>query len=272
MNNRVSLSLVIPTKDKLGYLSRTIGSASKVGFDEIVIIDSSIKEQNEVESLCKSFGAKYLHADLDRLAARNYGAFISKSDWVAICDDDIIIHEFDMEKFSQESSKSDFLYGGWGEAPKEHYAWIFRREFFIRKIQGYDLDITGGDDLDITLRSKDLGSGIDAFKAGIYKTEAIGLDIAKDYPNKWIRNKVHYSLTVYPLVVRHKKLILSVMKSDAWRVKRILKGGPLVRIMFEGFIDRAGLVYSPIYYLIQKTRRSKIDKEHDLKYLNIHEL
>jgi glycosyltransferase involved in cell wall biosynthesis len=269
MSNRISLSLVIPTKDKLGYLSRTIVFASQVGFDEIVVIDSSIKEQKEIEVLCRSYGAKYYHADLDRLAARNYGAYISKSDWVAICDDDIIVREFDMEKFSQWASKSDFLYGGWGANPTEHYAWIFRRDFFIKKVQGYDPDITGGDDLDTTLRSNKLGSGIDAFKLGIYRTETIGLNIARDYPNKWIRNKVHYSLTVFPLVVRHKRLILNVIKSDVWRFQRILKGEPALRIVFESIIDRAGLVYSPLFFLIQKAKRGKVDKEHDIRYLNL---
>jgi hypothetical protein len=163
------------------------------------------------------------------------------------------------------------LYGGWGEKPTEHYAWIFRRDFFVKKVQGYDLEITGGDDLDITLRSKELGSGSDVFKAGIYLTETIGLDIAKDYPNKWMKNKVHYSLTVFPLVMRHKRLILNVIKSDAWRAQRILKGEPFLRIVFESFIDRAGLLYSPLYFLIQRLGRKKVDKEHDLRYLSLHE-
>jgi glycosyltransferase involved in cell wall biosynthesis len=271
MKDIVSLSLVIPTKDKLGYLSRTIGAASKVGFNEIVIVDSSTREQKEVEELCHSFGIRYIHADLDRLAARNYGAYASKSEWVAICDDDIIIQQFDMQKFSQMASGSDFLYGGWGEKPTEHYAWMFRREFFIKKVQGYDPEITGGDDLDITLRSKELGSGRDAFKAGLYRTETIGLDIARDYPNKWMRNKAHYSLTVFPLVVRHKKLILNIIKSDVWRMQRIKKGEPPVRIIFESFIDRSGLVFSPLYFMIQRAGRRKVDKEHDIRYLSLHE-
>lgn len=261
MKGKVSLSLVIPTKDKLGYLSRTIPLSTKIGFDEIIIIDSSTKEAKGIEALCQEFGARYISADLDRLAARNYGACVSTSEWVAICDDDIIIHGFDLDRFSSFAATVDFMFGGWGERPTEHYAWIFRRDFFLQKLRGYDLDITGGDDLDITLRSKGQGAGIDAFKEGIYETETIGLDIVRDYPNKWMRNKVHYSLTVFPLLMRHKELIPNIFKTDAWRFQRLMRKEPVMRILFEGFIERAGLVYSPLYFLLTRSRDKGKDQD-----------
>ncbi len=261
MKESPSLSLVIPTKDKLGYLSRTIPLSSKIGFDEIIVVDASTKEAKEIEALCQRYGARYVWADLDRLAARNYGACLSTTSWVAICDDDIIVHEFDLERFSSLASGLDFMFGGWGERPTEHYAWIFRREFFLNTLRGYDLDITGGDDLDITLRSKRKGEGADAFKAGIYRTETIGLDIAEDYPNKWIRNKVHYSLTILPLLLRHKALIPTIFKTDVWRFQRILRKEPAMKVLFEGFIDRAGLVYSPLYFLMARSKAKGRDRD-----------
>lgn len=257
MSKKTTLSLVIPTMDKYGYLSKTLIHSTDQGFNEVIVVDSSIKEKREIEELCTEYNVKLVQADMDRLEARNYGAFVSSSEWIAICDDDVIIHQFDMDKFSVLASQNDFLYGGWGERPTEHYTWIFRRRFFLDVLKGYDINITGGDDLDITLRSMKRGRGVDAFAAGLYRTETIGMDISRDYPSKWIRNKVHYSLTVFPLYLRHKQLIPNIFKSDGWRLNRIMKGEPPLKVIYEGFIERAGLVYSPFYYLLHRGRRRK---------------
>ncbi|OPY29978.1 MAG: Glycosyl transferase family 2 [Methanomassiliicoccales archaeon PtaU1.Bin030] len=257
--DKSTLSLVIPTMDKYGYLSRTLIHSTTQGFREVIVVDSSIKEKKEIEELCKKYHVRLIQADMDRLEARNYGAFVSNSEWVAICDDDVIIHQFDMQKFSALAAQSDFFYGGWGEKPTENYAWIFRRRFFLDILKGYDGNITGGDDLDITLRSKRLGRGVDAMAADLYRTETIGMDIFKDYPSKWIRNKVHYSLTIFPLYCRHKHLIPNIFMSDGWRLNRIMKGEPPLKVLYEGFIERAGLIFSPLYYLLHRGRGRKSD-------------
>ncbi len=255
----ITISLVIPTKDKMKHLSRSLPTMARLGFDEVIVVDSSKVERELVGAACKENGVTYHFCDTDRLGARNLGAKLSRSDWVAICDDDIVFESFDLDRFRELAAGLDFFFGGWGVKPKVHYAWIFRRAFFLETLRGYDRDITGGDDLDITLRAGELGRGADAFQLGLYKTVTIGLDIQKDYPQKWIRNKVLYSITLFPLLMRHKQLIPNVMTSDVWRVLRIAHGEPAGRVAFESFIDRAALAFSPVYYVMKRRSRKRCD-------------
>ena len=251
---RPTLALVIPTKDKLEHLRQTLPTNASLGFDEIIVIDSSTKDKEGVEGLCKKSAVKYVFEKLDRLGARNRGAELASTEWVAISDDDIIFKRFDLSKFSELARNADFMRGGWGAKPGENYAWIFRRDFFLNTLKGYDPLITGGDDLDITLRAQKLGKEVYVFGSGLYESEAIGLGIAKDYPEKWIRNKALYALTCFPLMRRHPFLIKGFLMRDLWRARRMTKGEPVARILFESFIDRAGAIYSPAYYLLKRPR------------------
>jgi len=257
-HKRTTVSLIVPTMDKLSYMSRTLPVNASLGFDEVLVVDSSRREKDQVQALCEKHGARYVFESLDRLAARNRGAELASTDWACICDDDVIIHSFDLDKFRSIAAEGlDYMQGGWGKAADTHYAWIFRRDFFLNVLKGYDPEITGGDDLDITLRAQKLGKGKMVYGSGLYETETVGLDIAKDYPGRWIRNKVLYALTYYPLIRKHPSLAVNFIKSDVWRVQRMLKGTSPGRIVFESFMERAGLVYSPLYYVIRKKRRAR---------------
>ncbi len=251
---RKTVALVIPTKDKLDHLRQTLPKAVTLGFNEVIVIDSSTKDRDAVEALCTSLNVKYLFTPVDRLRARNLGATASNSDWICIMDDDILVSRFDFDKFQTLSDELDYMIGGWGKDPGAHYAWIFRRDFFLDVLKGYDLLITGGDDLDITLRASKSGKGIQAFDKGLYETEAIGLGISRDYPSTWIRNRALYSLTMLPLVRRYPWLIRRLLLSDVWRLR---SGTPLGRVLFEGFIEKSGLIFSPINYTFQKRRLAK---------------
>jgi hypothetical protein len=251
----VTVALVIPTKDKLQHLERTLPTNSKLGFDEVIVLDSSTREKESVRELCRNCGARYESAAVDRLGGRNMAAEMAHTDWVCICDDDVVFSKFDLDRFAELAQGHDFMYGGWGKNPGAHYAWIFRRDFFLNTLKGYDPLITGGDDLDITLRASRTGKGIGAFDKGVYESEAIGLGIAKEYPGKWIRNRALYALTSFPLIWRHKFLVKSVLAGDVWRLRRVSNGESLGRAVLESVIDRSGTIYSPLYYLIQKRRR-----------------
>lgn len=257
----LTVALVIPTMDKMRYLSKTLEANSKIGFDEIVVVDSSVREKDEVETLCDALGARHFFAKLDRLSARNMAAKVAKTDWVCVCDDDIVLRQFDLKKFRELAGDLDFMIGGWGDDPPVHYAWIFRREFFLDVLRGYDPMITGGDDLDITLRAKKVGRGMFVHNSGLYKSDAIGLSIASDYPDRWIRNKALYSLTCFPLLVRHPFLFKETLLRDGWRIQRIFKGEPAGRVVFEAILDHSGTMYSPIYHLIQKRRLAEASRE-----------
>lgn len=253
---RATVALVVPTMDKMSYLSRTLPANASLGFDEVVVVDSSRREAGQVKSLCEAHGARYVFEDLDRLAARNRGAELASADWVCICDDDVVIRSFDIGMFRRLAAEGlDYMQGGWGRGAETHYAWIFRRDFFLGTLGGYDPEITGGDDLDITLRARKAGRGRMVFGSGLYDTETIGLDIAKDYPGRWMRNKVLYALTYYPLIRKHPSLAANFIKSDGWRLQRALRGGPLGRMAFESFMERAGLVYSPLYCALRRRRK-----------------
>lgn len=246
---------MIPTKDKLQHLERTLPANSRLGFDEVLVLDSSVHEREGVQELCRRCGARYEFAAVDRLGGRNMGAELARTDWVCICDDDILFGKFDLDRLAELAKGMDFMYGGWGKSPGAHYAWIFRRDFFLDALRGYDPLITGGDDLDITLRAGKLGKGVGVFDKGVYESEAIGLDIAREYPGKWIRNRALYALTSFPLVWRHKFLVKSVLAGDVWRFRRVSKGESLGRAILESLIDRSGTIYSPLYYLVQKGKR-----------------
>jgi len=249
---RTTVALVIPTKDKLDHLQKTLPSAMALGFDEVLVIDSSTAQKQDTEDLCRNAGARYVFAAVDRLRARNLGARLAASEWICIADDDIVFKKFDFSKFQELSQDVDFMIGGWGTNPGAHYAWIFRRDFFLETLGGYDPLITGGDDLDITLRARKLGRGITVYDKGLYESEAIGMRIAEDYPTRWIKNKVLYSLTFFPLLWRYPWLVKRMILVDAWRLRRIARGEPLGRVLFESFIDRAGTVYGPLYFFIRK--------------------
>ena len=251
----LSVALVIPTKDKLQHLEKTLPTNSRLGFDELIVLDSSTRDKQGVEHLCRKLRVRYEFAPVDRLGGRNMAAELAHTDWVCICDDDVLFTRFDLDRFAELVQGIDFMYGGWGGKPGAHYAWIFRRDFFLNTLKGYDPLITGGDDLDITLRAKEAGKGIWVFDKGVYESEAIGLNIAKEYPDKWIRNRALYALTSFPLIWRHKFLVKSVLAADVWRLRRVSKGESLGRAVLEGIIDRSGIVYSPLYYLIQSRKR-----------------
>jgi glycosyltransferase involved in cell wall biosynthesis len=253
-----SVSLAIPTKDKLRHLRQTLPLVAKIGFDEVIVVDSSTREKPEVQKLCSDLGVKYVFAEADRLRARNLGAELATSEWVCIIDDDIMLRKFDLDRFQELAEGKDFLMGGWVlESIGIHYAWMFRKEFFLNTLKRYDPAITGGDDLDITLRAQKLGKGEIVFFKGLYEAEPIGLGIAKDYPSRWIRNKALYALTSYPLVRGHPYLIKNVILSDYWRLKRIRKGESLAKIAFESFIDRSGTLCSPVYYALVQSKHTK---------------
>jgi len=251
-----SIALIIPTMDKSEHLRKTLPRNAALEFDEIIVVDSSKKEREQVETLCRSFGVRYVFIETDRLRARNAGVSMATCDWVMICDDDIILTKFDKQLFHKLAQKCDFMFGGWGRNAECHFAWIFRRDFFLDVLKGYDPIITGGDDLDITLRATKHGRGMFVYGIGLYESEAIGLDISRDYPSKWIKNKVLYALSWYPLIRRHPFLIRNFLLSDAWRLKNILKRRqPAIRTLFESFIDRSGAIFSPIHFLILKSKR-----------------
>jgi glycosyltransferase involved in cell wall biosynthesis len=254
---RTRVALVVPTKDKMRHLAKTLPDNARLGFDEVIVVDSSTRERQAVEDLCNAAGARYHFAPLDRLGARNKGVELSAVDWVCVLDDDILLTRFDLGLFRKTAQDLDFMIGGWGGNTESQYAWIFRRSFFLDTLHGYDPDITGGDDLDITLRAQKLGRGKMALNLGLYDSKALGLAIAEEYPERWIRNKVLYSLTFYPLLRRHPFLITRFLLSDGWRAKRLLKGESPAKLLFESFMERAGLVYGPAYSLLRKRRRLK---------------
>jgi glycosyltransferase involved in cell wall biosynthesis len=249
---RKTVALIIPTKDKVDHLKQTLPKAASLGFDEVMVIDSSTTERDAVEDLCNTARAKCVFTPADRLRARNLGAKIATTDWICIADDDVLLARFDLQRFQELAQEADFMIGGWGKNPGAHYAWIFRRAFFLETLKGYDPLITGGDDLDITLRARKLGRGVSVFDEGLYESETVGMKIAEDYPAKWIKNKVLYSLTFFPLLWRYPWLVKRMVLVDFWRLRRMRSGEPWGRVLFESFMDRAGTVYGPLYYLIRK--------------------
>lgn len=98
MKKRLSVSVVIPTKDRVQQICECIDSIQKQTYspDEIIVIDSSktpLLKEILKEKFTKLYPKiKYIYSDVSTSAARNIGGRSSSGDIVFIFDDDVVLH------------------------------------------------------------------------------------------------------------------------------------------------------------------------------------
>jgi glycosyltransferase involved in cell wall biosynthesis len=86
------VSVVVPTRDRAGYLDVTLASLADQDFDEpyeVIVVDDGSRD--ETETVIRRHGARSLLHDPPRgpNAARNEGARMADADLIALIDDDV---------------------------------------------------------------------------------------------------------------------------------------------------------------------------------------
>ena len=108
-------SLIIPTKDRLDLLNKTILYLfdNKINFKEIIIVDSSKKKiKNKLILLCKKYGIKLLFTKASTSYQRNYGKeVVKKSKYLMFLDDDIIFFKDSFKEMNNAIKKYNFVTG-----------------------------------------------------------------------------------------------------------------------------------------------------------------
>jgi glycosyltransferase involved in cell wall biosynthesis len=108
-------SLIIPTKDRLDLLNKTILYLfdNKINFKEIIIVDSSKKKiKKKLILLCKKYGIKLLFTKASTSYQRNYGKeVVKKSKYLMFLDDDIIFFKDSFKEMNNAIKKYNFVTG-----------------------------------------------------------------------------------------------------------------------------------------------------------------
>lgn len=115
MNSHPSMSVVIPTRNRLASLNRVLWSISKQTLPpkEIIIVDSSDRPLT-LEELAIQNSVQISHSKPSVCLQRNIGIEKSTSDYIFLCDDDIEVSENYCEVLSDflETHKKETIASG----------------------------------------------------------------------------------------------------------------------------------------------------------------
>lgn len=103
MKNQTSISVVIPTKNRLESLNRVLGSMAVQTLlpNEIIIVDSSQDPlQKEQLTTSNTSNIQIIHSKPSVCLQRNIGIGLVNSDYTFLCDDDIELSENYCEKLT----------------------------------------------------------------------------------------------------------------------------------------------------------------------------
>jgi len=165
--NKKDISIIIPTKDSEAYLEKllvSIKSNKNINY-EIIIVDSN--STDKTITISKKYDCTIVNSDSERSESRNIGAIKSSSDLLLFLDSDMEINESFLRNCLNEMKNYDALIfmeittGGnmvsrirrferigffktlYLEAPR-----CIKKNVFL-KIGGYDLNLSGAEDLDL---------------------------------------------------------------------------------------------------------------------------
>lgn len=135
MNSLPSISVVIPTRNRLKSLNRVLWSISKqtLAPKEIIIVDSSDSPLS-LEKLAIQKSIQIIHSKPSVCLQRNIGIEKSKSDYIFLCDDDVELPEnyleallVHLEKYPKTNVVSGLVYelinNQWHYAEKKESFW-----------------------------------------------------------------------------------------------------------------------------------------------------
>ena len=192
-------TLVIPTKDRSYHLGRRLPVWDRLGFEEVIVVDSSKDpvHRKANEEACRRSGVRYIYADVNRSRARNLGAQAARGGWVFFEDDDLWGYAtFHREVMDRYATKYDWL-----TARESQVLHIFNREFFLR-LGGFRENLVLGEDEDLALRAKAQGTG--GPTEGLF--EGVGfepneIERGMDFTRR-LSNYMEYSFTLWEYLDR----------------------------------------------------------------------
>lgn len=244
----------MPTKDRSYHLSRRLPIWIRQGFDEVIVVDSSLdKTQRDANrTMCEAFGAKYAYAVVNRSKARNLGARYATGHWVFFTDDDLwgsaVFHREVMDRLVEGRE--------WLKSPTSQVITVFNRRFFLN-LGGYDEGLVLGEDDELTARTVTRGRGgvID----GVFEGIAYAPDKKErslDFKRR-LSNHIEYSYTLWTYldkVENPAKFVLGWLLS-LLRTTRELREGDL-RVIPYLLGASGGLVFGFLSRLVRGERDS----------------
>lgn len=186
---RVSVSIIIPTKNSAKTLKKlltSINCQTLTNFETIVVDSYS---EDGTEEVAKGFNVIFVKKDLDRAAARNFGASLASSDTLLFLDSDMELSETVLEECATLIGSFDALClreevlgnGYWSLVRKMEknavYGSIvfeacncFRRCVF-EDIAGYNSSLSGMEDMDVQFKLLQINARIGWVKSIVYHHE-----------------------------------------------------------------------------------------------------
>lgn len=270
------VSVIVTTKNEEKNIQKILESVKKQVYKniEVIVVDNSSTDNTKKNA--KRFTTKIYDYGPERSAQRNYGAHKSKGEYLLFLDADmemstdvvkegvamfdnnlkigaITIKEESIAKTYWEKVKS-FERSFYNEKGDEltDAARFFRRSVF-EMIGGYDENITGPEDWDITENVKKFGYKVGHIENLIYHYEKV------PNPLKVAQKKYYYGLKSYRFIEKHKvskvspKLIYFLRPVFYRNWKKLIKNpilsvGMVVMLTFE-------MVGGGLGYLIGKYQK-----------------
>lgn len=232
------VSIIVPTKNSAATLEKCLESIKNQTYSPIELIVVDNNSTDSTKDIARKFTDKVFNKGPERSAQRNYGATVAKGEFVVFIDSDMelskgVIKQC-VEKMSADTKiagiiipEESFGEGFWAQCKKLERSfyvgvdWMeaarfFKREDFL-KIGGYDENIVGAEDWDLSQRMGKLGE-LNRIQEFIYHNEGkISLirTIRKKFyyagdVSKYVRKNVHaeYSENQVSLLQRY-RLFLS---------------------------------------------------------------
>ncbi|MBS1558116.1 MAG: glycosyltransferase family 2 protein [Bacteroidetes bacterium] len=120
MNNSPFFSIVIPTYNRAGFIRKTIDSALSQSFQnfEVIVVDDG--STDNTEEVVRSIDAQKIHyykkQNGERAAARNFGAVLSKGQFINFVDSDDLLHPNHLDvatQFIEKNKTADVFHLGY---------------------------------------------------------------------------------------------------------------------------------------------------------------
>lgn len=226
INREPLVSIIVTTKNEEDVIRRLLTSIQKQYYSNIEIIIVDNNSQDGTQKISQLFTKKVYNFGPERSAQRNFGAKKSQGKYLLFLDADMRVTKL-LIKECVGLIESDRLIGGvvipersnannyWGKVK------AFERSFYndqgddsidaarffpktiFKKIGGYDEEITGPEDWDITDRIRQRGYKIKRITSIIHHQERIYslLSLAK--------KKYYYALTLHNFLNKHHKHIIN---------------------------------------------------------------
>ncbi len=220
------VSIVITTKNEVDVIGRLLKSIRKQSYRKVEIIVVDNKSTDRTKAIAKKFTKKIYDKGSERSSQRNFGAQKAKGNYLLFMDADMELSERVVEACVVKTEGSDKIValivpeiskgkGYWEKVKafeRSFYniagdditdaARFFRREVF-EKAGGYDKELTGTEDWELTDRLRTKGFLIDRIDASIYHYERI--------PNLYslLKKKYYYGLKSYIYIKKHSLQIMN---------------------------------------------------------------